>query len=230
MSGKVLSFDVLPSNTVKEVKNTIHEKVGIPVEEFRLFCAGKLLADGYTMTDLNFHKKSTLDLAIVRLGATMEIHVKTPKGETITLTVFPEDSVLKVKRNLVNKAKIPVYDQRLTFDDKELGDLLTLSDCNIQKESVLHLARLPDTMTIRVRVGTGKTITLDVHPINTIAEVKAMIAEEEGIPTKQQRIIFLDKQLDDHRILSDYNIVRNSSLDLVQRIGYRHTGPLQHAE
>ncbi len=69
--------------------------------------------------------------------------------------------------------------------------------------------------TILIQTLNGKTITIDVEMDYTIENVKNLIEEKEGISSKEQRLVFGGKQLENDKTLSDYNISELSTIHLV---------------
>lgn len=73
-------------------------------------------------------------------------------------------------------------------------------------------------MQLFVKTLTGKTVSIEVEEGESIEDVKAKIAEKEGIPPEQQRLIFGGQQLQDAKTLDDYDVGDDATLHLVLRL------------
>ena len=93
-------------------------------------------------------------------------------------------------------------------------------DNNVHKLRCVKTLRSCSTsqMQIFVKTLTGKNITLDVNPTDTVQHLKNQLHDREAIPQEQQRLIFAGKQLDDNRQLSDYNMQKDATIHLVLRL------------
>ena len=78
---------------------------------------------------------------------------------------------------------------------------------------------LVHNMQIYLKTITGKTMSFSVSPQTTIKEVMTLFREKEGILEKDQRLIFAGKQLESDKRLCDYNIEKESVLQIAVKEG-----------
>merc|ERR1719319_66365 len=69
-----------------------------------------------------------------------------------------------------------------------------------------------------VRTLTGKCLWIAYSPTDSIAHIKAQIFECEGLPGRQQRLMFRNAVLNDYQTIEDYAIGNMDSLNLVLRL------------
>ena len=89
----------------------------------------------------------------------------------------------------------------------------------IFNKSILYLALKSQKRTIQilVKLVTGKIVTVEAVPSDTIAIVKHKLECIEDIPTYQQKLLFYGEPLEDEISLSDYD---NKLFNINPRLTY----------
>ena len=140
-------------------------------------------------------------------------------GSEESVVVRWRDTIGTVKERIEQEFNVPATIQQLRKDWNWLKDDKLLCDALFSDINGLDLEIiLANRYQLFVRTLTGMIRTFDCKATDYIDDLKRMIEEREGIPPDQQRLIYAGKQLEDDRMLHDYNIPIHSTLELVLRM------------
>lgn len=235
-TGNAITLEVDARDTIKDIKTRIQVKEGIPPEQLHVLFACSLQG---IFVRIHFHNR-IIDL-LVEAGNTIEnvkakiqnkvgipqdqqclIFENRELEDCCTLSDYhvQHKSCLKlvlrqhfiqIHVNLLPRIIEP-WTQKIIVPSRESEDHGNLSDYD---KSLLKRTLGAQTY---MKFLTGATLTLKVNECNTIIDVKAIIQDREGVPPDMQCLTYAGKWLEDNRTISDYEIQKESTLQLAIRL------------
>lgn len=143
-NNTTLQLEVELSHTIKDVKDMIQHKEGIPSGQQELHFANRELQDNTKLSEYKIRHECQLYLTLYSI----DISVKTITGKKTALHAYSTHTVEQVKEKVVaidteieghSKKDISVDHLQLIFNSKQLEDGFILSDYSIQSQSTLIL-------------------------------------------------------------------------------------------
>jgi hypothetical protein len=154
------------SDTIKNIKEKIKNKA----EKQKLIFNGKKLIDNKTLEDYKIENESTIYLFHKNIKIFIEIFLCDKEiMKTIELDVESNDTMLNIKKQIYDKERIPIEQQKLYLHGEQLEDMKSISFYKIKNESVIILIQYNR---IYINIISGGIITLDVVLSDTIKNIK----------------------------------------------------------
>lgn len=217
---ELLVIHTIPTIFVNELKMKIEELSGIPKEKQQLTSNKTLKQQDFTFLkddeSLLVYSNSddfNVDMHILERGGFF-IFIKISFGNYIPVEVKPSDNFSYVKEEVQKRAGIPIDQQKFMDDETK-----SISNYSLSQGDVLYCSRYKERATmIYVKTLTGRHAIFYVNLKDRIIDLKKLIKEMEGMPVKEQRLIFAGRQLKDENTLESCSICQYSTLHLVLRL------------
>ena len=203
----LLNLNVSSIETIKSVKYKIFRKENIPISEQTLIFDNIELDNFKKLFDYKIKNGSVLYLDYQR---NIYIFVYTPNSKSILIETSPFEIIEAFKGKITNITNIPIYQQKLFFNNIELLNHKTLFDYDIlnfydNSQSIFFM--LKQMIFIEIRTFQGNILmNLEMEKFDTIFYIKNLIQQKENINIYNQQLIYNNIILEDNKTLEDYKM------------------------
>lgn len=219
------SMEVSDTETIHDIKTRIWEMhkndCDLDINTICLKYKSKILKDKQLLCDVGIKSSSTLHLIIYDPTKSINILFISMQNEfePFNLSFEYNKSVYDMKKLLCKELYCPdehalilKHGNRLLNDNNQ-----TICGLGIENNDVLIIDSHEMTLgpKIFIKTLTGQSLTLKFDPNKTVAQVKEVIQDQEGVPARQQCLIFGGEKMNNDRYLADYNVNVNCTLRLV---------------
>merc|ERR1719282_210996 len=125
-------------------------------------------------------------------------------SKTFVLSACPNEKVDQLKKRIEDIEGIPSTAQTLKCATRYLEDEQTIGTSELQNNDIVsvHCGVLGGVQINVKSMGKGPSLALDMDPSDTVEHLKAKIEQMQGIPSRDLRLAFRGKQLDNEAMLS----------------------------
>nr|XP_039274045.1 polyubiquitin-like [Styela clava] len=201
------------TETVTNLKETVVRELRnkeLTIDQIHLFFKGCEISSVW-VRDCGIRPGDTVNV-VVKQRKFIRITVEHEDGR-ITLDVEESELVEDVKMRIQEREKFAVDQQVLMFNEQEINGRLNHN--GVEQGSTLNL--FFKKVQIFVEDMRGKKDEFDVHLADEVHEFKVKVAEVKGLEATQIKLIFKGKEMCEGKLLQDYYIKPNSTVNLVMR-------------
>lgn len=134
------------------------------------------------------------------------------------------DTILDLKKKIERETGVMCEHQNILYNSLMLYDYLLISVCGIKEDHVIHMEAIyQSTGVFRIFLKSTDEITTKVivESFTTIYQLKQIVQKMEGTFTDDQRLIYNGDILEESRTLGEYNIFKETEIELVHAYRYR---------
>ncbi|KAG8012039.1 Polyubiquitin-C [Nibea albiflora] len=200
LNGETHTLRVNPQDTVGSLKRLIHSSLGDPPEKQKLiFVNGQrtpLNDDSKSISYYGLQSGSQVSLLITQ-PKTFQVFLSNLQGQKSTYDIKPDETVMNFKRRVEHREGVPVNQQRLLFQSKDLQEG-KLSDYGVKELSTINMTgRLRGALGLRPRASRANW----------------------DYPPQKQKLIFVNGEKtpldDDSKSISYYGLQPGSQVSLL---------------